>query len=500
MVVGYPTILASYGRGASVGITYQEGLQSKDDDVSSKGNRNDVDKRILVGVTDRFRLQGRRNVILEPFWYRCWRYMELDIQTSDQALELNALTYRSTGYPLELKATFEGGRWINRLVEPGFRTMELCAGETYMDCPYYEQLQYIGDTRIQALLSYVLCNDDRLVREAIDAFDRSRVENGLTSCSYPDRRRCVLPLFSLVYIAMLRDFLMWRGDTAFVQERIRGVDTILSAFAQCTKDNGLIGKLPGWVFVDWTKGAGWEYAEPLAASQGNSFLVSFFYLYALQQAVDLYRLTGNETRADQIDSQAILLRDVLRNEAFDVEKGMFVDDPGRLYLSQHTNILAILTDVHLGVIDGGPLMDNILNNAAVAKATVYFKFYLYEAMYHVGRADLIWSDLQLWHDMLDSGLTTFVETPEPSRSDCHAWSSHPLYHFFASILGVRPSSPGCGAMVIRPACPLNGAVKLPDCMGGSFMTPHGRCSVSIRASAGRWQIDADFPTDIKVLQ
>ena len=122
---------------------------------------------------------------------------------------------------------------------------------------------------------------------------------------------------------MLNDFLMWRGNIAFVQERLGGVETILKAFEQCTKDNGLIGKLPGigktpgWAFVDWTDlnksaaDAGWKNGEPLAASQGDSFLVSFFYLYALQQAVNLYQVTGDKKRADQIERQAnILQRDI----------------------------------------------------------------------------------------------------------------------------------------------------------------------------------------------
>lgn len=89
-----------------------------------------------------------------------------------------------------------------------------------MDCPYYEQVQYIGDTRITALLSYVLCNDDKLACEAIDAFDRSRLINGLTQGGYPIRNVHVLPPFSLIYIVMLNDFLMWRGDIAFVQENL----------------------------------------------------------------------------------------------------------------------------------------------------------------------------------------------------------------------------------------------------------------------------------------
>lgn len=497
LVVGYPTILVSGGKGASICLTYQEALQSNED-VRSKGNRNEIDNRVLVGITDRFRLQGKDNVILEPFWWRCWRYMELDIETSDQALELNALTYRSTGYPLELKAKFEADNWFNRLVAPGFRTMELCAGETYMDCPYYEQLQYIGDTRTQALLSYVLCDDDRLACEAITMFDLSRGSNGLLQSNFPCRHQNPIPLFSLLYIAMLNDFLMWRGNIAFVQERLGGVESILKAFERCTKDNGLIGNVPGWAFVDWTNGSGWENGAQLSAATGNSFLVSFFYLYALQQAVNLFQFTGDKKCADRFTQQANTIRDILRKEAFDVKRQIFIDDSSGLYLSQHTNIFAILTDTYLGVVDGQLLLDNILNKNTVAEATVYFKFYLYEAMYHIGRADLIWPGLKLWHDMIDNGLTTFAETPEPSRSDCHAWSSHPLYHFFASILGVRPLTPGCQEMVIRPACQVSKAVKLPDSMGGSFMQSHRRCKINLKIADGCWQIDADFPADIKL--
>jgi len=43
--------------------------------------------------------------------------------------------------------------------------------ETYMDCPYYEQLQYVGDTRIQAMVSLYNTGDDRLMRNAITQLD-----------------------------------------------------------------------------------------------------------------------------------------------------------------------------------------------------------------------------------------------------------------------------------------------------------------------------------------
>ena len=54
-----------------------------------------------------------------------------------------------------------------------------------MDTPYYEQLQYVGDTRIQALISYTVAGDDRLGRQAIAAFDDSRIPEGITRSRYP---------------------------------------------------------------------------------------------------------------------------------------------------------------------------------------------------------------------------------------------------------------------------------------------------------------------------
>ena len=54
-----------------------------------------------------------------------------------------------------------------------------------MDTPYWERLQYVGDTRIQALISYAVAGDDRLARQAIQAFDASRITDGITQSRYP---------------------------------------------------------------------------------------------------------------------------------------------------------------------------------------------------------------------------------------------------------------------------------------------------------------------------
>jgi hypothetical protein len=68
----------------------------------------------------------------------------------------------------------------------------------------------------------------------------------------------------------------------------------------------------------------------------------------------------------------------------------------------------------------------------------------------MGRADVVLDRLGLWSDMRRNGLRTPIESSEPTRSDCHAWGSHPLHHFFATLLGVRPASWGFGRVEIAP--------------------------------------------------
>src|SRR5438445_5738961 len=52
--------------------------------------------------------------------------------------------------------------------------------------------------------------------------------------------------------------------------------------------------------------------------------------------------------------------------------------------------------------------------------------------------------------MVNLGLTTWAEQPEPSRSDSHAWSAHPNFDFLTIVAGIRPKTPGFSSLVIEP--------------------------------------------------
>ena len=101
-----------------------------------------------------------------------------------------------------------------------------------MDTPYWERLQYVGDTRIQALISYTVAGDDRLARQAIQAFNDSRIPDGITQSRYPTSSPQYIPTFSLLWIGIVHDFWLYRGDPGFVRAQLAGTRTVLDWFLQ----------------------------------------------------------------------------------------------------------------------------------------------------------------------------------------------------------------------------------------------------------------------------
>ena len=62
---------------------------------------------------------------------------------------------------------------------------------------------------------------------------------------------------------------------------------------------------------------------------------------------------------------------------------------------------------------------------------------------------------------------TMPETPEPSRSDCHGWSAHILYHLYATLIGLKPQKPGGKEFSIHPLKGIHLQIsgKIPCCEG-----------------------------------
>ena len=448
----YPELMVSGGEGSKIKLTYSEALYKE----GRKGNRDSIGGYDIRGWSDLFYPDGADNRLFRPLWFRTYRYLQLDIKTADEALMINDLHGIYTAYPFRENGSFESDNpLLTEIWDTGWRTARLCAHETYFDCPYYEQLQYVGDTRIQALISLYVDGDDRLMRKAIRTFNNSRSPEGITTSRYPARTPQYIPPFSLYWINMVHDYYMHRDDTDFVNECIPGVKSIIDWFiAKLDSTGGMLGPLPHWNFVDWPVEWPWNNEYPLGGvppggMEGGSSILSLQLAYTLNDAARLYDAFDEPQQAVRCRETAAAINAGVMKRCWNESRGLLADDPTETSYSQHANIMGVLSGA-IPKAKQQEVLNRVNSDSSLIQATFYYRFYLTRAMKEAGLADQYIEQLKPWQDMLEMNLTTFAENPEPTRSDCHAWSASPLYDMLATICGIEPASPGFGMVRIAP--------------------------------------------------
>lgn len=467
--LAFPYVTVTGGRGARITLAYAEALFDKD---GRKGNRDEIQGKHLSGLEDHFIADSGQHRRFEPLDVRCYRYLELRVTTGDEPLTVDDLAGMATGYPFHRNAAFgSDDPELGKIWNVGWRTARLCAFETYMDCPYYERMQYVGDTRIQALISLYVSGDDRLVRNAIELADRSRLPDGLTQSRAPSDPPQVIDTFSLYWVEMVHDYWMLRDDPAFVKARLGGIRDVLDWFERhVDAKTGMLGPLPYWSFVDWTKEWPWDHqldrgGEPRGAETGGSAIVTLQYALTLDRAAQLFRAFGRTDEASHCETLARSLRAATLALCWDQNRGLLADTPAKCEFSQHANALAVLSGAVKGTA-ARELMTRTLDDRSLVACSLYFRFYLLRAMTMAGLGNDYVAQLGPWRDMLAAGLTTFAETPDHPRSDCHAWSASPVYDLLATVCGIEPGSPGFKTVRIAPHLgPLHhvqGSVPHPD--------------------------------------
>ena len=441
----FAVLNTSGGADSIVRLVYAEALK---DGKGNKGNRNEIEGKTIVGVRDEFRPDGGDRRRFQTLWFRTYRYVQLEIETAAEPLRIHDLHGIFVGYPFELVGRFDSDlAWLSDMWEINWRGARLCAWETYFDTPYYEQLQYVGDTRIQALITLYMSNDDRLVRQAIEHFDLSRTPEGITASRYPSDLGQYIPTFSPIWVAMVHDYWMHRDAADYVRGFLPGIRAVLAWFERRVDDNGMLGPISWWPFVDWAKE--WGRGVPPGGAEGHSTVISLQFVYALERAADLEQALGVPGLAEHYRNLAQNVRHAVRKGSWDAARGLFRDTPDGKTYSQQANVMAVLTDA-VAPAEQKALLERVLSDKTLTQSTYYFSYYQLEALLKAGLGDRYVEQLAPWRGMLDLGLTTVPEMPEPTRSDSHAWSAHPNYGLLATVLGVRPAEAGFKKVRIAP--------------------------------------------------
>ncbi len=453
-----------------------------------KRMRDNTDGVLLTNFYDEITLTGDWQVY-EPFWFRAFRYIQVEYEDVEAELDLDNCSFSPYFYPLNENGSFEcSDDRLNQIWEISKNTVKCCMHEIFTDCPHYEQQQYGMDTALEIMFAMRMSSDSEQIKKTIIDFVHSQLPDGMLQANFPSIGVQVIPTFSLYWILMVREYMRYTGDGKFLSTLTGTIDKVLTAFDNILTEEGLVGATPYWHYTDWVPG--WSAGVPNGGRLAPITVYSLIYANALEASAEICEAAGRTRLAEEymIRKQAIL--ESVNKYCYDKEMQMYVDVYGYRNFSQHTALWAVLS----GAVNGEEATELIERamNSDVARCAFSMNFYMFRALEKANCYKYADKIMQGWQNMLDMHCTTWCENPDSPRSECHGWSSAPIYEFSAKILGVTPTADGYKAVNIKPLTSGLSWAK------GTVPTPYGVISVSWTKNSGKLIFDAQMPQGVNV--
>jgi hypothetical protein len=494
----YPEVVLSGGKGARFSVNWHEAARRGTDDLKGvePNSRDAIVGRYLDGFGDTFVSDGRATAKFSVPWFRCGKWVRIDIETKDAPLTVKNITLVETRYPLEMESVFDSDdKSLDSIRRIGARAMQMCCHEMLFDCPFYEQQMYPGDTRVQLNVLSALSRDERIIKRAIELYDLGTRDDGQCPFNWPTRGTQEGATYTLCYLLMYGDYAMNHADVEWLKARIPGMRRTVSGMELYENKDGLLENLPGWSFMDWVPEWKSGVSPNGLVGQGVNAEHNLFWILAMQSVAKTERALGNELQAKYWEEKIEKLKPVIVKTFWCEERGLLSDTPEMKEFSEHAQCLALIGDV-LPADKAKTAWKHLIEDKDLKRCTVYFSYYLFETYFKFGRGDLFLKRLDLWRTYVKKGLTTTQEAPDSgkngqfeSRSDCHAWGAHPIWFMQTGLAGITPAAPFFAKVSVKPA---PGALKN---IKATHPHPKGWIKVNLKFDGAKASGTVETPVD-----
>jgi alpha-L-rhamnosidase len=433
----------------------------------------------------------------EPYTLRYLKLMSLGGDCAVERLWLREFVSAGVGQA-QFAASDER---FNRLFAAGRETFRQNALDIFMDCPSRERAGWLCDSFFTARVALDLCGDTRIERCFLENFQLppkfAHLPDGMLPMCYPadHYNGQFIPNWALWFVVELDEYLARSGDRALV-DALRGrVLKLFEFFKQYRNEDGLLEKLPSWVFVEWSK--------------ANSFVQDVNYpsnmLYAAAMAAAA-RMYGVEEMA----REATRIRETVRKQSFDGE--FFMDNAvrkdGKLnvtrnrtevcqYFAFFFNVATPQSHAKLWrtlVSDFGPQRKQTKAHAEVHPANAFIGNVLrLELLSRNGLCQQLLDESLAYHLYMADRTGTLWEHDGTQASCNHGFASHCGVHvLYRDVLGLRDVDSVKKTVALRFS-----DLKLDWCEGVR-PTPDGLVTLRWRKDSGKLLYQVTTPTGYAV--
>ncbi len=464
---------------------------------------------ILTGDDVDFKRLGCVNAVLydlSPGEYRVesfepytLRYLKLIVL--EGACDVSNLYLREYVNPEATRAEFSSSDApLNRIFTAARETFQQNAVDVFMDCPSRERAGWLCDSYFTARVALDLCGTTTVEKNFLENYLLpSRFEHlpeGMLPMCYPaDHHDGVfIPNWALWFVLELEEYLDRSGDRELVDALRPRVLRLLELFRTYENADGLLEKLPSWVFIEWSKANDF--------TQDVNYPSNMLYARALAAAAHLYQLPDLARKAES-------LRALIRQQSFDGE--FFVDHAlrhdGRLEIARdrsevcqyfafffeiatpqsHPKLWQILTT------DFGPQRKETKAHPEIHPANAFIGNQLrFELLSRYERGQQILDEaIGYWLYMADR-TGTLWENDGAYASCNHGFAAHAAHVFLRDVLGLHRVDPVNRTLQLRFS-----DVRLDSCQG-SVPTADGPIRLRWNKDTARLAYRLECPRNWKV--
>jgi alpha-L-rhamnosidase len=435
---------------------------------------NDVDfKRLGCVNIVLYELEpGRYHV--ESFEPYTLRYLKLIVLEGD--CDVSDLSVREYVNPHAARAQFAtSDERYNRIFAAARQTFQQNAVDVFMDCPSRERAGWLCDSFFTSRVARDLCGETTVEKNFYENFllpaKFPYLPEGMLPMCYPSDHNdgVYIPNWALWFVVELEEYLERSGDRELVDALRPRVLRLLEFFKPYENADGLLEKLPSWVFVEWSKANSFV--------QDVNYPSNMLYARVLEAAARLYDLPD-------LAQKAARMRDTIRQQSFDGE--FFVDNAvrkgGKLQVTRNRTEVCQYFAFFFGLAtpqtqpklwqalttDFGPQRKLTKKYPEIHPANAFIGNQLrFELLSRDGRAQQVLDEaLGYWLYMADR-TGTLWEHDAPQASCNHGFASHAAHVFLRDVLGLYQVDPLHKTLQLRLA-------DLPlDWCEGTLPTPAG---------------------------
>lgn len=332
---------------------------------------------------------------------------------------------------------------LRSIRDSAVRTFRENALDVLMDCPSRERAGWLCDSFFTARVEYVLtgmCTVEKAFLENYLLADQfEHLPEGMLPMCYPaDHYDGVfIPNWAMWFVLELEEYLARSCDTDLIIRAKKRVFDLLHYLEKFENPDGLLERLPSWVFVEWSAANDWV--------QDVNFPSNMLYARFLQTVARLYQEPGLQEKSSS-------LKEIIRKRSYNgrfftdhevIENGQY-NNPG--HQSEVCQYYAFFT----GIADSQTypeLWQTLVKEFGprrtagcypqVAPANAFIGDYLrLELLFLNGQVDTLLTDLQVYFQPMAERTGTLWEHNMPSASCCHGFASHVLY-WLAKIYGME---------------------------------------------------------------